>query len=193
MNWMVLNLNKLESPPAKDALSQTRLQLPPWFWRRRFLNFVDAFSLSHWKRTVFFIWTNLKPLHPKIPPSKFSWNWHLCSGNEDFEIVSMYFRLFVITSPWKRAGSFICSNFNPLHPRMLYAKFGWNGFSGSREVDENVKNYDNDNALDDRERTTDKYWSEKFIWDFGSGELKSDEPLYRSEPSLYITYYCSIC
>ena len=95
--------------------------------------------------------------------------------------------------PWKRAGSFICSNFNPLHPRMLYAKFGWNGFSGSREVDENVKNYDNDNALDDRERTTDKYWSEKFIWDFGSGELKSDEPLYRSEPSLYITYYCSIC
>ena len=45
----------------------------------------------------------------------------------------MYFHYFVIISPWKRAGSFIWTNFNPLHPRMLCAKFGWNWSSSSGE------------------------------------------------------------
>ena len=43
----------------------------------------------------------------------------------------MYFRYFVIISPWKRAGPFIWTNLNPLHPRMLCAKFGWNWLSCS--------------------------------------------------------------
>ena len=47
----------------------------------------------------------------------------------------MYFRYFVIISPWKRAGSFIWTNLSPLHPRMLCAKFGWNWLSGSWEED----------------------------------------------------------
>ena len=50
-------------------------------------------------------------------------------------ILSMYFRYFVIISPWKRAGPFIWTNLNPLHPRMLCAKFGWNWPSGSGEED----------------------------------------------------------
>ena len=33
---------------------------------------------------------------------------------------------FVIISPWKKTGSFIWTNLNPLHPRMHCAKFGWN-------------------------------------------------------------------
>ena len=37
--------------------------------------------------------------------------------------LSMYFRYFVMISPWKRAGPFIWTNLNPLHPRMLCAKF----------------------------------------------------------------------
>mgnify|MGYP003685852939 CR=1 FL=1 len=45
---MVLHLNKLESPSPKDALCQVRLKLAQWFWRRRFLNFVNVFfSLFH--------------------------------------------------------------------------------------------------------------------------------------------------
>ena len=28
--------------------------------------------------------------------------------------------------PWKMVGPFIWTNLNPLHPRMLCAKFGWN-------------------------------------------------------------------
>ena len=51
----------------------------------------------------------------------------------------MYFRYFVIISPWKRVWPFIWTNLNPLHPRMLCAKFGWNWPSGSGEEDENVK------------------------------------------------------
>ena len=41
----VLHLNKRESPSPKDALSQVWLKLAQWFWRRRFLNFVNVFSL----------------------------------------------------------------------------------------------------------------------------------------------------
>ena len=39
----VLHLNKLESPSPKDALCQVWLKLAQWFWRRRFLNFVNVF------------------------------------------------------------------------------------------------------------------------------------------------------
>ena len=31
----------------------------------------------------------------------------------------MYFRYFVIITPWRRAWPFICKNLNPLHARML--------------------------------------------------------------------------
>ena len=41
----VLHLNKLESPSRKDALCQIYLKLAQWFWRRRFLNFLNVISL----------------------------------------------------------------------------------------------------------------------------------------------------
>ena len=44
----------------------------------------------------------------------------------------MYFRYFVIIFPWKRAGP-IWRHLNPLHPRMLCAKFGRKWLSGSGE------------------------------------------------------------
>ena len=40
-----LHLKKLESPSPKDALCQVWLKLAQWFWRRRFFNFVNVFSL----------------------------------------------------------------------------------------------------------------------------------------------------
>ena len=40
-----LHLNKLESPPPKDALCQVWLKLAQWFWRKRFLNSINVFSL----------------------------------------------------------------------------------------------------------------------------------------------------
>ena len=83
----------------------------------------------------FFIWRILNPPHPRMHPrmlcAKIGWNWFSGSGEEDFLISSMYFHYFVIISPWKRAGPFIWTNLNPLYPRMLCAKFGWNWTSGS--------------------------------------------------------------
>ena len=40
-----LHLNKLESPSPKDTLCQVWLKLAKWFWRIRFSNFVNVFSL----------------------------------------------------------------------------------------------------------------------------------------------------
>ena len=40
-----LHLNKVEYPSPKDALWQVLLKMAKWFWRRRFLNFVNVFSL----------------------------------------------------------------------------------------------------------------------------------------------------
>ena len=72
-------------------------------------------------------------LSSKDACAKIGWNWLGGSWEEDFLISSLYFRYFVIISPWKRAGPVIWTNLNPLHPRMLCAKFGWNWPSGSGE------------------------------------------------------------
>ena len=42
---VALHLNKLESTLPKDTLCQVWLKLAQWFWRRRFKNFVNIFSL----------------------------------------------------------------------------------------------------------------------------------------------------
>ena len=42
---IVLHSNKLEFPSPKDALCQVWLKLAQWFWRGRFLNFINVFSL----------------------------------------------------------------------------------------------------------------------------------------------------
>ena len=52
-----------------------------------------------------------------------------------FKISLIYFRYFVIISLFKRAGPFIWKNLNPLHPRMLCGKFGWNWPCVSGEED----------------------------------------------------------
>ena len=42
-----LHLKKPKSPSLKYALCQVWLKLAQWFWRRRFLNFVNVFLLFH--------------------------------------------------------------------------------------------------------------------------------------------------
>ena len=70
--------------------------------------------------------------------AELGWKWP--SGSwEDFKNLSMYFRNFIIISSWKRVGPFIWRNLNPLHIRILCAKFGWNWPTGSGVRDENVK------------------------------------------------------
>ena len=126
-----------------------------------------------------FIWRDLNPLYPRMLCAKFDWNWTGGSGEEDFLILSMYFSYFVIISPSKKVGPFIWTILNPLHPRMLCAKFGWYWPSGFGEEDENVKSLQTDGQTDGRtdRQTTDDRWSEKLTWAFSSGELKMPIPV----------------
>ena len=87
----------------------------------------------------FFIWTNLNPLHPRMLCDKIfllvSRYYPNGYAEENFYISPMYFCCFIIISPLKRLGPFIWTNLNPLHSRILCAKFGWNWPSGSGEED----------------------------------------------------------
>ena len=120
-----------------------------------------------WKRMGPFIWRNLNSHHPRMLCAKFGWNWPSGSGEKYFLISSMYFRFFLIISPWKRAAPFIWTILYPLHPRMLCAKY-LNWSSGSGGEDESVKSLRQQQWW----RTTDKFWSEKCTWALGSRELK---------------------
>ena len=223
-----LHLNKTESPSPKDTLCQVWLKLTQWFWRRRFWNFVNVFSLFRnylpldesrvlhlkklefpspddalcqvwlnmaqwfWKRrffnfgNVFSLFINYLPLEKdralhlnksESPSYKdaLCQVWSSGSWEEDVYISSIHFRYFLIISPWKRARPFIWRNLNPLHPRMFCAKFGWNWPSGSWEEVENRKSLQTDGHTDGQtdRQTTDERRSEKLTWAFRSGELKS--------------------
>ena len=88
-----------------------------------------------WKRARSFIWTNFNARHPRVLCAKLGWNWPSGSREQDFLNTSMYYRYFVIISPLNRMWPFIWTNLNPIYPRMICAKFGWNWPSGSGEED----------------------------------------------------------
>ena len=132
---MVLHLNKLQSPSPKDALCQVWLKLAKWFWRRRFLNFVNVFSLfgnylSLEKGGVLYlnIFNNIESPSPE---------------DEDalFQVLLKLAKWF-----WRRR------IFNFVNVFSLF------------------RNYRRRQRR--QRRTTDKFWSEKITWAFGSGELK---------------------
>jgi hypothetical protein len=101
----------------------------------------------------------------------------------------MYFYSFAIISPWRGAIQFLWTNLNPLHPRMICAKFGYNWSSGSGEEVENVKVYRRTDRQTDR-RTPDNGRSEKLTWAFSSGELK--RPKEHNERHSSILVYSSV-
>ena len=78
----------------------------------------------------------------------------------------MYFQCFVHKPSSEKSG---CLSFEQTWiPKNALCQFGWNWSSGSWEEDENVKSL----RQRRRRRTSDKFWSEKLIWDFDWGELK---------------------
>ena len=117
-NYWFFIWKKIESPSPKDALCQVWLKLAQWFWRRGFFNFVNVFSLFH----------NYLPLEKGRAL-------YLNKLKFPFLILSMNFRYFWIICSWKRVGLFIWTNLNPLHPKMLCTKIGWNWPSGSGRKD----------------------------------------------------------
>ena len=178
-NLIVLHLNKLEFPSSKDALCQVWLKLAQLFLRRWFLHLSMYFQyfviISPGKKMGPLIWTNLSPHHPRIYCAKFDWNWSSGSGEIFFLISSMFFRYFVIISPWKRTGPFIWTNMNSLYPRMVCAKFGWNWPRGSWEEVENRKRLQTDGQTRDDRR------SEKLTLALSSGKLIKKGILVRKQ------------
>ena len=65
------------------------------------------------------------------------------------QISLKYLCYFLFISSLKRVWPFIWTNLNPLHQRMLCAKFGLNWPSGSGEEYENVKSLLTDGQTDD--------------------------------------------
>ena len=86
-NGVALHLNKLGSPSPKDDLCKVWLKLAQWFWRRRFLNFVNVFSLFRnylpLEKGGALHLNKFESLHPRILCAKFRWNW-LSGSGEDF-------------------------------------------------------------------------------------------------------------
>ena len=92
-NWMVLQLNTLESPSQKDALCQIWLKLALWFWRKRFLNSVNVillfgnyFPLEKGRALHL---KNLNFLYTRMHYAKFGWYRPSGTGEQDLLISSM--------------------------------------------------------------------------------------------------------
>ena len=97
---------------------------PVVFKKTIFINFVNVNLILHYnpplKRTKPFICKSLVDISPVVLEKKIF-----------FKISLIYFLYFVIISPWKRTGLFICTNLNFIRPMMICTKFSWNWPSGS--------------------------------------------------------------
>ena len=125
-----------------------------WFWRRRFLNFVNVFSLFRnylpLEKEGALHLNNLESPLPKddlchvifeIGP--------VVLEKKIFLILSMYFRYFAIISLSKRRGPFSWTILNTLYLRMLCAKFGWNSLDNLILVAKRFKGNSHNVTLDD--------------------------------------------
>ena len=111
----------------------------------------------------FFIWYNLNPHHPRMLCAKFAWNWPSGSGEEHFfKISSMYFRYFIIISPWKRWGPSFEQTWFP-----FCAKFGWNWLWFWRR-------WKCEKFMWRQQRKRNKFWLKKLTWGYGADELKKE-------------------
>ena len=153
---MVLYLNELEFPSLKDAFfCQVWLKLAQSFWRRRFFNFVNVFSLF----LNYLLLEKGGTLHlNKPPPPKDA----LCQVRLK---LTLWFRrrrflnifniifLFRHYLALEKGVALHLNKFESPSPKMFCAKFGWNYPSGLWEEDESLRQL--------RQQTTDKLWSEK--------------------------------
>ena len=118
-----------------------------WNWLREsgedLLNYINVFHKYLLKKNIFWFCQYifaivLLSLLGKEPVASFSQTWILvgqgCFVHKLVEIgqavlqknISNFLNVFRYVYPWKRVWLFNVTNLNPLHPRMLCAKFGWN-------------------------------------------------------------------
>ena len=132
---MALHLNKLESSSVQNVW----LKLAQWFLRGRFLKILMYFCYVFCynpplEKGGALLLNRLQSHLPKDALYHFIWNWPIGSGvKKSFNFINFFLGYFVIISHWKREGTFLWTNLNPLHLRMLCAKSGWNLLYGSIE------------------------------------------------------------
>ena len=140
---VVLHLNKLESPLPMDALCQVWLRLAKWILRGRFLNCIDQciFAISKLSPLEQGVALYLNKLESPLPKDALCRVWLKLAQwfLRRFPNFVNVFSLFHNHLPLEKGLAHYFKNLNPLYPRMLCAKFGWNWPSGSWEEDENVK------------------------------------------------------
>ena len=152
-----LHLNKLESPSHKDALCQVGLKKAQWFWRRRFFNFVNVFSLF---RNYLFLeeggalhWNKLESPSPKdalcqVWMKLAQWFWR----RRFFSVVNV-FSLFRNYLPLEKSGALHLNKLECPLPKDALCQVWLKWPGGSGEEDENVKSLQTDGRTD---RQTDR-------------------------------------
>ena len=128
-------MKKFESPSPKDASCQFWLKLAQWFWRRRFFNFANVFSLFR----------NYLPLEKDQ-----TWNptpkYALCKiwlklaqpfWRRRFFNLSMNLHYFVFISPRKKGGALHLKKHEFSSPKDALCQVWLNWLSGS--VEENFQ------------------------------------------------------
>ena len=131
-------LTNLNPPHPRMLCAKFGWNLPSGLWRRRFFkNLVFIISLFHNYLPLgivgLFLWTNLNSLHTKMLCDKFGWNWSSDLSEDILKLRHCIFGISLLSPLEKKAGPFIWTNMNPLHPIIVCAKFDWNYPSGSGE------------------------------------------------------------
>ena len=130
---MVLHSNKLQSPSPEDALCQVWLKLALSFWRRRFFNFVNVFSL--FRNYLRLEKGRALHLNKLESPSHKDALYQVWLKLVQWFLRRRFLNFVNVYSPIRNNRSLeksrvlhfnIWTNLNPLHTRMLCAKFGWN-------------------------------------------------------------------
>ena len=76
--------------PPKDALCQVWLKLAQWFWRRRFLNFINVFLLfSPLEKDRALKLKKMNFFHLMMLYAKISWKWPSGSGRGDENVKTL--------------------------------------------------------------------------------------------------------
>ena len=128
-NGMTPHLKRLKIPLTRNALCHVWLKWPCGsaedFWKMLSMYFRYFFIISPLKRAWPFIWTNVNPLYPSMLCAKFGWNWPYGSREDLFKYCECIFSISLLSPHGKRRDPSF-EQINPLYPRMLCAKFGWN-------------------------------------------------------------------
>ena len=153
---VALHLNKFELPSPNGCFVPSLVEISPVVLEKKILKYLFFNIILLFRNCLLLekgVALYLKKLESLSPKDAFCQVWLNLAQlflRKRFLNIFIIIYYFEITSPWRRAWPFIWKNLNPLHPRMLCAKFGWNWPSGSGEEDLNVKSLRTDGGTDGR-------------------------------------------